>query len=379
MTLPLRIFLVPLATLGLLLASTDAQPLRERYGQMTNAENAVQPVDECQVIAQINGEVILACEVMWNVNLRLEQAAGQIPPEHLDKVREQLMQQSLMGMLDMRMIYSDFRRNAPMADLAKIHESLDQLFEDEEIPRLMKMVGVKDRQKLDERLMELSTSLAERRQDFYKVTIARSWINEGLSFSREVTHQQLLDYYNDHQKVYEYPTQARWEELMVEFSRYPTKAEAYRAICEMGNVAFSKAQQAKSAEEPAFASIAKAKSHGLTASDGGVHDWTTKGALAAEEVDEAIFATAAGKMSPIVASSGGYHIVRVLEHKPAGRTPFTEVQQEIKKKIIDERFQEAIGEKIAKLKRESYVWTVYTGDLKRPDEIAAEPQDTQTR
>ncbi|MCA9240503.1 MAG: peptidyl-prolyl cis-trans isomerase [Planctomycetales bacterium] len=379
MTLPRRIFLVPLVAIGLVGAAVDAQPLRERYGKMTNAENAVQPVDECQVIAQVNGEVILACELMWNVNLRLEQIGDQVPPEHLDKVHEQLMQQSLMGMLDLRMIYSDFRRNAPQADLAKIHESLNKPFEEQEIPRLMKMLGLKDRQQLDERLMQLGTSLAERQQDFYKVTIARSWINEGLTFNREVTHQDLLDYYNEHQKDYEYPTQARWEELMVDFSRYPTKAEAWRAICEMGNEAFAQAQQAKSPSDPAFESIAKSKSQGLTASEGGVHDWTTKGALAADEVDEAIFATEAGKMSPIVVSPEGYHIVRVLEQKLAGRTPFTEVQQEIKKQILDERFQHAIAEKIAKLKQESYVWTVYTGDLAREQEIAEKPGETQTR
>ncbi len=348
-----------------------AQPLADGYGEMTNASNALRPVDECQVIARVNGEVILSCELLWQVNLQIEEAGGRMPPGQEDEIRQQLMQQSLMQMMDMRMIYSDFRRNVPQADLSKIHESLADAFDKDELPRLMKVVGVEDRQNLEERLASLGTSLRERREDYYKVMIARSWISEGLKYDKEVTHQHMLDYYHEHTEDYEFPTQAKWEELMVRYDRFPSDQDAYVAICGMGKAAFGRLKQAKAATDPVFEPIAKQQSQGITASEGGQHDWTTQGALAAEVIDEALFVLPVGQMSPILRSDQGFHIVHVLDRKLAGVTPFTEVQNEIRDKIRDQRFSKAITQKLRELKKSAYVWTVYTGQLQREEEVAS--------
>ncbi|MEM8865728.1 MAG: peptidylprolyl isomerase, partial [Planctomycetota bacterium] len=122
--------------------------------------------------------------------------------------------------------------------------------------------------------------------------------------------------------------------------------------------------------KPAFVSLAKAKSHGFTASDGGQHDWTTQGSLTAERVDEALFSVAVGEMSPILESDRGFHIVRVLDRKLAGRTAFTEVQDEIRKKILKGRTDKAFAKKLDELRRTARIWTLYDGYID-PVEYAA--------
>ena len=47
----------------------------------------------------------------------------------------------------------------------------------------------------------------------------------------------------------------------------------------MGNEVWQRGDGQRPVRGPAFAEVAKAKSDGFTAKDGGVHDWTTKGAL----------------------------------------------------------------------------------------------------
>lgn len=370
--MPARLSLAQTTCLALLAsigapASTTAQPLADGYKQV---DTSLQPVDECEVIAKVNGELVLACELLWEANLRIEEL--KVPREHQDDARRQLMQQLLMQKLDLLMLYSDFRRTVPQADLEKIHESLTKPFEEQELPKLMKQVGAEDQRELQRRLVQLGTSLRERREDFFRMMIARSWAQEGLTFSREVTHQQLLDYYHKTAEKYDYPTQAKWEELAVNFGSYPTKSDAYRAIAGIGNQAFRLVRQQADPAAPAFTELAKSSSQGITAKEGGQHDWTSQGALAAERVDEALFTLPPGQMSPILESSTGFHIVRVLERKEAGRTPFTEVQTEIREKIIDQRFTVAVNEKMKKLKAKSHVWTVYTGDLDNP-KLAKQP------
>src|SRR3989304_1205078 len=118
-----------------------------------------------------------------------------------------------------------------------------------------------------------------------------------------------------------------------------------------------------SPSQPAFSELAKSKSDGLTAKDGGEHDWTTQGALKAATIDHALFTLPVGQMSPILESEQGFHIVRVLERKPAGRKPFTEVQNDIRDKLKDERFHDAVEEHLAKPHKDARIWTVYTGPV----------------
>jgi hypothetical protein len=343
-----------------------------------------------QVIARVNGEVILACEVMWMVDVELEhrlatlpaEQRAQISPEQLQPVRESLMRQLLLAVIDRKIKYTDFRRKAPQADLNSIHANLDVPFEEKEIPRLLKAFKAQNTQDLDSKLHAVGTSLREQREMFYEQMIAHSWIREQVKVDETVTHEDMLAYYHEHAAEYEFPTQVRWEELMIRSDRCAganweeRKANAYRQLAELGNPLWQKVQNAPPAE-PAFAEVAKIHSHGVTAADGGLHDWTTQGALRATAINDAIFSLAPGQMSAdIIATDDGFHIVRVLERKDAGRTPFTEVQQSITEKVVDERMNAAGKEKIDKIRAEARIWTIYDGQttatalFNRPKESA---------
>ncbi|MEM6799435.1 MAG: hypothetical protein AAF589_07965, partial [Planctomycetota bacterium] len=65
----------------------------------------------------------------------------------------------------------------------------------------------------------------------------------------------------------------------------------------------------------------------------------------------------------ILESDYGFHIIRVIDRKQAGRTPFTEVQAEITKKIRDRRFDKAIAKRLDELRRGAKIWTLYRGHI----------------
>lgn len=101
-----------------------------------------------------------------------------------------------------------------------------------------------------------------------------------------------------------------------------------------------------------MAAVAKKNSHGYMAFEGGQHDWTTKGALVLKSVDEAIFSLPVGKLSDVIESENGYHIIRVIERNDATKKPFLEAQVEIKERILNENRKKAFEEHVKKLKRE---------------------------
>src|SRR3954454_14859621 len=72
-------------------------------------------LEGCQVIARVDDQIVLACEVLWRVNQMLEayqKKAGpdhQVPADQLKGVRQQLMQKEVASMVDRKLLYIQFR------------------------------------------------------------------------------------------------------------------------------------------------------------------------------------------------------------------------------------------------------------------------------
>jgi hypothetical protein len=231
----------------------------------------------------------------------------------------------------------------------------------------MQMFKVENRSALAARLEELGTSLDDMQRQFNERTIAGEWIRQLTPKPQPATHQDLLDYYHAHSAEYEKPAQARWEELMIRFDRVGgDRTTAWEQICNLGNQMWQQAAANPGVSGSVFGDLAKKQSHGLTAAEGGGHDWTTQGALRASEIDAALFSLEVGQLSPPIETDQGFHIIRVLERKEAGRTPFSEAQADIRTLLEKDRKGDLIEAEVEKLRRAGRVWTIFDGDLSGP-------------
>jgi parvulin-like peptidyl-prolyl isomerase len=335
-------------------------------------------LDGCQIIARIDNQIVLACEVQWLVNSLIEQNQDKIPPPEIPALRDQLLKREIASLLDHKLIYGEFLRNVPAERLPQIEEDLLEHFQEQEVPKLMEQLKVKDQSNLEQELARLGSSLADVRRSFNERTIAREWIRTKVKINEEVGPDELLQYYQSHLADFEYPAQARWEELMVRKDRFSNANEAYAEIARMGKVVWERGT-AQGVRGPAFAEVAKAKSDGFTAKEGGLQDWTSKGALKAVAIDEALFSLQVGQMSPILESDEGFHIVRVLERKEAGREPFTEVQVKIRDKLKEQRFKVELEKYLGRLRRDARIWTAFTGNVSADVLMGRKPDETQAR
>ena len=96
--------------------------------------------------------------------MMLEDNRDKIPPAQYEAVRDQLMQLTLTGMIDQKLLYGEFRRNIPPENMPRIEENLLPHFEEKEVPRLMKQLDVKSQRELEQELSRLGSSLADARQ-----------------------------------------------------------------------------------------------------------------------------------------------------------------------------------------------------------------------
>ena len=96
---------------------TPPSAAAQAASKLTEADNA--NLEGCQVIARVDDQVILACELLWRVNQMLEEYQRKAPPgqrvpqDQLEITRKQLMQKEVAGMVDRKLLFNQFRRSVP--------------------------------------------------------------------------------------------------------------------------------------------------------------------------------------------------------------------------------------------------------------------------
>ncbi len=349
---------------------------------LTQADTA--NLDGCQIVARIDDQIVLACDVLWRVNQLIEaqkqkmSADVQITPEQIAAVRQQLMKREVASLVDRKLLYNEFRRTVPQENLPRIEENLREPFEERELPQIMKQLHVDNKRDLEQELARLGSSLADTQRAFNERIIAAEWIHSKVKVNEEVSPDEMLEYYRAHLTDYDFPTQARWEELAVRKNRFQDPRQAFAELSNLGNEVWQRGTQ-QPVKGPAFAEVAKAKSDGFTAKSGGEYGWTTKGALQCTAIDRALFTLQVGQMSPIIDGGPTFQIVRVLERKEAGRKPFTDVQADIRDKLKEQRFQTEVEKYLAKLRGEARIWTAFTGNVSADVLLGRKQEETQKR
>jgi hypothetical protein len=350
-----------------------------------------------QILGRVGTEVILTCDVRASIDDMISRAKSRIPP---DKVAEQraalaqevtdcisdfnshykepdpakamtlphraLLNQLVQQQIDNKLMYQDFLKTVPKDALAGIEDNLRRHFEDSQLTVLMKRENVVSRADLENALRAKGSSLDREKRIFMEQVVAQQWFQQKVkpdaenskSGDTEITHEQMLAWYQAHIKDFEKPAKARWEELMVSFSRHSDRDEAYKAMAALGNRVIAGAS---------LADVAKSSSEGATARQGGQWDWTNKGTLSSDVVEQALFGQPVGQLSPqILESPTGYHIVRVVERQDQTRMSFLDAQKEVKQKIQKERMEQRYKDFVKNLRAKYPVWTVFDNAFQVP-------------
>jgi len=313
--------------------------------------NQLQLCSTSRRLAMVGGEPILESDVIGFVNRVIEANKEKIPPEQYAKIREDLIKRQLNAFAQNKQVFLDAKNSIPAEHWPNVEKQVAKIFEENELPKLMRQEGVDNRRDLEAKLHALGSSLDREKRAFLERELAAQWVQQQIKRDEEITYDQMVAYYHRHQNEFSRPAKAKWEEIAVRVSKYASEAEAKNAIARLGNqVVLGGA---------AFADVAKKSSDGVTASAGGRWDWTSKGSLMSKEIDEALFTLPVGQLSPILRSENYFQIIRVTEREEAGIAPFLDAQVEIREKIVRQRFEKQRNEYLAKVAAKIPITTIY--------------------
>ena len=332
-------------------ASDFDSPGQELVKQVGFVEPATNPVAQDEpvvtfqpgkVVAIVGGEPIFVGDMLYEINQLVERFIAKAPEEVKARERQKLIPQILPKFVESKLLYHGMLSQLPEGvDIEAVLESTSSEFDKKARPKLMEAAGVETLPEFDAYLRRLGSSLRNLRQSWGRDQMTRYFLAQKLTVNNEVTHQEMLQNYRENLDSYAHIAKSRWEQIMIRFDRSASREAALAEIRKLNNQIVHGAN---------LAALAKKSSHGFLASDGGQHDWTSKGALVLKEIDEAIFALPTGVLSKVIETKDGFHIIRVVERTEAGHTSFLDAQVDIKRKIISKKRKAAYDKHLAELR-----------------------------
>ncbi|TWU15007.1 Peptidyl-prolyl cis-trans isomerase D [Novipirellula galeiformis] len=361
----------------------DARAQIPTRAEVDAVQSVSLPEDPAAIIAVVGQTPIFLGEISPKVEARINEVLAKanqsVPEDQLKFARINLTRGMLTQAIQNKMMRESFLLDQVGTQSAEKRAEADetlaararQMFHESELPQLKKQYKANDMSELDALLRQKGSSLAARQRDFTDAMLGHLYIRSKVNKDPTVSLADITQYYNEHQAEYRRTAMANWEQLTVLHSNFSSRDEAIKAISDMGREAYFGGN---------VQAVARAKSQEPFASSGGLHDWTAKGSLASEVLDAQIFSLPLNALSEIIEDETGFHIIRVLGRKEAGFTPLSEVQDEIRAKIREQKIAESQKNVMKEMQLRVQVWSLFPDDIEGakplPSSIASRPSAT---
>lgn len=309
-------------------------------------------IDDTDTVAFVNGEPILAGEVLERYSGQLEAMRQQMPPAEFQKLRLSLLKKDLPLQIETRLLVQAFMLTMSADQKKQLDTAMEKMYSDH-LDRLMATTGTNSTIELDRELKKRHTSLAIIKSGFANEVMSREFLRSKMPKVPEPSRADLVRYYNEHLEDFAIPAKVRWEQIEISYHAHGSKLGARKVLAQA-------AEELLSGTE--FAEVAKKYSDGPGADQGGFWDWTEEGTLKDKTIERALFNEPVGQISDVFAGETSFQVIRVVERQPAGYVPFEDAQDEIKDKLQNVHHKE-FGEKIvADLRAGASVQTIFDGD-----------------
>ncbi|MDG2013936.1 MAG: peptidylprolyl isomerase [Pirellulaceae bacterium] len=315
-----------------------------------------------RVLARVGDQPIFVSDLSIEAMQLIDKFMPAAPPAVKQQEAKKLIPRLLPKYIQSKLLLVDAIDGLPEgANVEDIFESAGSQFDETMVPKLMKNMKVASPAQLDAYYRNLGSSLRSVRKSWIENELVMYTMREKIQQKQEVSHREMYEVYLANKEQYSTPARVRWEQLLVRFDKYPTKAAAKTAITEMYDSVYHGAK---------LSAVAEKKSQGFKAKQGGQQGWTTRGSLIDKNLDKLLFTIELDKLSDVVENARGFIVIRALEREEAGFVSFETAQKAIKKKISDEKLELEFQKHIAKVKARVPV------EIFEPEVVASNPKNS---
>jgi peptidyl-prolyl cis-trans isomerase C len=286
-------------------------------GERRPLDKIVSLADPNEVAATINGTDIKEGEIQKIIAPEIDRikeapGASALPEETISTYVQQIRQDVLQQLIIENLLDQKVKDANIVVTSAEAEEVLKQLAENS--------VSMEDFKKT------LETRKADYNQllnDIKKDQSYRKLVDAQLEGKINITEEQAKKFYDENPKAFDVPEQVRASHILVICDSNEPNDVKQKAKTKIEDLL----RQVKEGAD--FAALAKANSDDKgSAVQGGDLDYFTKGQMV-EPFETAAFKLETGKVSDVVETDYGYHIIKVTDHKKAETKSFDDTKKDI--------------------------------------------------
>ncbi len=298
-----------------------------------------------RIVARVNDRLITQSEYDKRVSVALKAARASTDQAQLrTQILEDMIREKLLD-----------ERATEMA-VAATDEEVEAA-----VQRVKAQYNLKTDAEFDAALADSGMNRDDLRRQMHETITLQKVIGRDVASRMDLSDDALrVEYERRKDQFYAVPASAHVAEIVIRFGPGDSAAQA---------VAAAKIEEIRGKIKGGtpFADLAKESSEGNTRDKGGDLGTVAKGELV-EALDVAIFSTSDEYPAPALMPDS-IHLFRVIERKEAGFKPFSEVKDDLRKRISDELYEKRFTEYMDKLRREAFV-KIYDPELAKLDEKA---------
>jgi peptidyl-prolyl cis-trans isomerase C len=286
--------------------------------------------------ALVNGKPVAYQDFEWELELynRRLQSQGMQIPEHLQvQVRKEVIDE----LVNRELIFQESVKKGVAIEPEQVEKELDAI--KQRYPDKKEFDAIMSSMKMNEE--RLKSQIAQR-------SAITALIEQEIVSKIEISDAEIQSFYDDNTQLFERPEEVRASHILIRVAQdagQEEKAEARKALAEVRT-------KAEAGED--FAELARAHSQCPSAQNGGDLGYFSKGKMV-PAFEKAAFELEPDKVSDIVETDFGYHLIKVTDRRAAGTIGFDEVRPRIATNLRNERIQADLVEYLEQLRESATI------------------------
>ncbi len=293
-----------------------------------------------KVAAVVNRDIIALSEVQQRAAPELAQLASERDVRRRAEQREQLMKQALDLLIAEKLIEAEIRELGMSVTSAEVEEAMADV---------RRQNGGLTPEQFEQLLMREGYTLKSYKE-FLGKQIARGRLMQmKVAPKVKVAEEDLKAAYAQYAKLEgeEQEVHARHILVTVDEKATPEQVEEARQKAEA---------IMKEARRPGmdFAALARARSEGPSAEDGGDLGFFRRGVMV-PAFEKAAFSLKEGEVSEPIRTSFGWHVLKVEERRGVGVTPYEELRPKLEAQLRQQKTEKFVEQYVQELRKKAVI------------------------
>jgi peptidyl-prolyl cis-trans isomerase SurA len=293
-----------------------------------------------RVAAVVNNDIITLSEVETRAGPELSRAASLPTPQSRAEARQKATKAALDSLIAEKLLDNEMKElNIDVTDLDVTNT----------VEEMRKQNNNATPEQFETMLKESGFTM-EKYKDFLRKQLMRQKLM-GLKVRNKVhiSDEDLKTEYTRWSRMEQADGEVHARHILVKLNAKPSQAELDAALKKAEAIALE-------ARKPGvdFAELAKKKSEGSSAGDGGDLGFFRRGVMQAQ-IDKASFTLKVGEVSDPIRSTYGYHVIKVDERRQVEVKPFEQMKDELRERLLKDQLEKYTAEYVTELRGQALV------------------------